>query len=84
VVAISVDGGPLPGFTDARLDNGIATALKVSEVPAVFLAQPLTGRITPIGFGVLSEAQLVERIAIAASAPLESGLATIGSLPASR
>jgi len=62
--AISVDGGPMPGFPQARTDNGIATALKVAQVPAVFLAQPLTGKITPIGFGVLSESQLLERIAV--------------------
>jgi conjugal transfer pilus assembly protein TraF len=62
VVAISVDGGPMPGFADARVDNGIANTLKVTQVPAVFLAQPFTGQITPIGFGVLSEAELLERI----------------------
>ena len=61
VVAISVDGGPIPGFADARRDNGIATTLRVS------LAQPFTGKITPIGFGVLSEAQLVERISMVAA-----------------
>ncbi|MFY9512780.1 MAG: conjugal transfer protein TraF [Rubrivivax sp.] len=68
VVAVSIDGGPMPGFPDARRDNGIATTLKVSQVPAVYLAQPFTGRITPIGFGVLSEAQLLERIS-AVTAP---------------
>jgi conjugal transfer pilus assembly protein TraF len=69
VVAISVDGGSMPGFPDARRDNGIATTLKVTQVPAIYLAQPFTGTITPIGFGVLSETQLVERIAIVAAAP---------------
>jgi conjugal transfer pilus assembly protein TraF len=63
VVGISVDGGSMPGFPDARSDNGIARTLQVSQVPAVFLAQPFTGKITPIGFGVLSEAELLERIA---------------------
>jgi conjugal transfer pilus assembly protein TraF len=67
VVAISLDGGMLPGFPNARQDNGIATALQVNQVPAVFLAQPASGTITPIGFGVLSESQLLERIAIVAS-----------------
>ncbi len=67
VVAISLDGGEMPGFPRARPDNGIATTLQVSQVPAVFLARPQTGTITPIGFGVLSESQLLERIAIAAS-----------------
>ena len=84
VVAISIDGGPMPGFPDARRDNGIATTLKVAQVPAVYLAQPFTGRITPIGFGVLSEAQLVERIALVAAAPAEPPSPSFGrqaSLP---
>jgi len=37
--------------------------LRVDQVPAVFLAQPAAGRILPIGFGVLSESELLERIA---------------------
>jgi len=69
VVAVSVDGGSMPGFADARRDNGISRTLQVSQVPAVYLAQPFTGVITPIGFGVLSEAQLLERIAIVGAAP---------------
>ena len=72
VVAISVDGDPITGFPDARPDNGIATALKVTQVPAVFLAQPFTGTITPIGFGVLSESQMLERIAIVTSPRAEA------------
>jgi conjugal transfer pilus assembly protein TraF len=62
MVAVSVDGGSITGIPEARVDNGIVRALKVSQVPAVFLAQPFTGRIVPVGFGVLSEAQLVERV----------------------
>lgn len=84
MVAISVDGGHLPGLPDARRDNGIATTLKVAQVSAVYLAQPFTGKITPIGFGVLSEAQLVERIALVASAPAEPPSLSFGrqaSLP---
>ena len=67
VVAVSVDGGPLPGFPRARPDNDIATALQVTQVPAVFLAQPSSGKIMPIGSGVLSESQLLERISIVSS-----------------
>ena len=63
IVPISVDGGGLPNFPQFRRDNGISRTLQVTQVPALFLAEPLTGKITPIGFGVLSESQLVERIA---------------------
>lgn len=62
IVPISVDGGGIPGFATPRRDNGIARTLNVTQVPAVFLAQPFTGKIAPIGFGVLSESQLLERI----------------------
>lgn len=67
VLPISLDGGALPGFADARRDNGIATTLKVTQVPALYLAQPAAGVVTPIGQGVLSHAQLLERLSAAAS-----------------
>lgn len=67
IVPVSLDGGTLPGFPRARRDNGIARTLRVTQVPALFLAQPFSGRITPIGFGVLSESQLLERLSIAAA-----------------
>lgn len=76
VVGISVDGGPMPGFPNARTDNGIARTLNVTQVPAVFLAQPYTGKITPIGFGVLSESQLLERIATASTRSSELSVPT--------
>ena len=62
IVPISVDGGGLPNFPQFRRDNGISRTLQVTQVPAVYLAEPFTGTITPIGFGVLSESQLLERI----------------------
>jgi len=68
IVPISVDGGGVPNFPHFRRDNGIAKTLQVTQVPAVYLAEPFTGKITPLGFGVLSEAQLLERIT-AVSAP---------------
>lgn len=80
VEAVSVDGGPMPGFEGARRDNGIATALRVTQVPAVYLAQPFTGRITPIGFGVLSESQLLERIAVVSAPGADAAVPSASSL----
>ena len=62
IVPISVDGGGLPEFRNPRVDNGIARTLDVRQVPALFLAEPSGGKITPIGYGVLSESELLERI----------------------
>lgn len=72
IVPISVDGGGLPNFPQFRRDNGIAKTLQVNQVPAVFLAEPFTGKITPLGFGVLSEAQLLERIGTVATPGFEA------------
>jgi len=89
VVPISVDGGGLPEYPAPRLDNGIAATLKVTMVPAVFLAQPYAGTITPIGYGLMSEDELLERIATLSaplppdtlSAPPPAGLASLGGNP---
>ncbi len=53
IEAVSLDGGALPEFPRPRIDNGIARTLDVKHVPALYLADPAGGRITPIGFGVL-------------------------------
>lgn len=74
VLAISLDGGRLEGFADIRPDNGIARNLQVAQVPALFLAQPFKGQITPLGFGVMSEAQLLERLALSQEAPAPAPL----------
>lgn len=63
IVPISVDGNGLPTFPTFRRDNGISRTLQVAQVPATFLAEPMNGRITPIGFGVLSASELMTRIA---------------------
>ena len=64
IVAISVDGGGLPSFPTFKVDNGIARTLAVRQVPALFLAQPKSGKIMPIGYGVLSESELLDRITV--------------------
>lgn len=74
VVAVSLDGGALPGFAAPRVDNGIARTLNVTQVPALFLAQPFSGRIAPVGFGVLSDAQLLERIALVSAAAPDAAI----------
>lgn len=65
IVAISVDGRGLVEFPDFRVDNGIGRRLQVNTVPTVFLARPGTGEIQPVGYGPLSESQLLERLAVA-------------------
>jgi conjugal transfer pilus assembly protein TraF len=74
VVPVSLDGGGLPAYPEPRRDNGIATTLQVTQVPALYLAEPSSGKITPIGFGILSESQLVERISTVSAPGAEATL----------
>lgn len=63
VLAVSLDGGTLPEYPDARPDNGIAARLHASAVPALYLTAPATRQIQAVGFGLMSMSELVERIA---------------------
>ncbi|MHB8697659.1 MAG: conjugal transfer protein TraF [Sulfuricaulis sp.] len=62
VLPITMDGGTFKEFPDAKPDNGISKSLGVDTVPAVFLASPNDRKIAPIGYGVISISEIVERI----------------------
>jgi conjugal transfer pilus assembly protein TraF len=83
VLAVSMDGGTLPDYPDARPDNGIASRLQARSVPAVYLTQPSRREIRPVGFGLMSDSELLERVAALArnqtsdrSIPPSNGKAT--------
>jgi conjugal transfer pilus assembly protein TraF len=63
VLAISLDGGTLPEYPDARPDNGLATRLNARAVPALYLTQPSRRDFRPVGFGLMSDNELLERLA---------------------
>lgn len=63
VLAVSLDGAALPEYPNAQPDNGSAARLNPSAVPAVYLTVPSTREIHPVGFGLMSLSELVERIA---------------------
>jgi len=63
VLAISMDGRAIPEYPNARPDNGMAARLNATAVPALYLTAPATRQIVPVGFGVMSMTDLIERIA---------------------
>ncbi len=71
VMPVSLDGSTLPQFPGAARDNGMAARLAETlgipmqhfVTPAVILAQPSSGLVVPVGFGVMNVDQMVERIA---------------------
>jgi conjugal transfer pilus assembly protein TraF len=62
IFPVSLDGGTLRDFPNARLDNGTSKNLNVTSVPAVFLADKRTGNIQPLGYGVMSLEEIVNRV----------------------
>ena len=64
VLAVSMTGGALAGFPHAVPDRGRAARLGLSgaPLPAVVLFDTETRAVVPVGFGVLAEDQLAERI----------------------
>jgi conjugal transfer pilus assembly protein TraF len=67
VFPISLDGGTLPEFPNAKLDNGASQNLNVTTVPAVFLADKRTGKVQPLGYGVMSLEEIVNRVYVLTS-----------------
>ena len=64
VLAVSMSGEALEGWPEAVADDGRAERLGLtgSPLPAVVLFDMQTRQVLPVGFGVLAEDQLAERI----------------------
>ena len=64
VLAVSLTGEALEGWPEAIADNGRAARLGLGDapVPALALFDTATKRTLPVGFGVMAEDQMAERI----------------------
>ena len=64
VLAVSLTGAALEGWPEAVADRGRAARLGLGNtpVPALALFDTITKRVLPVGFGVLAEDEMAERI----------------------
>ncbi|MCY3671597.1 MAG: conjugal transfer protein TraF [Alphaproteobacteria bacterium] len=64
VLAVSLGGEALEGWPEAVADNGRAARLGLAgaPVPALVLFDTETKRVVPVGFGVMAEDEMAERI----------------------
>ena len=64
VLAVSLTGEALEGWPEAVADNGRAARLGLGNapVPALVLFDTATERVLPVGFGVMAEDEMAERI----------------------
>lgn len=71
VMAVSLDGGTLPQFPNAKRDNGISTIVSAGQgievTPTMYLVNRETKQSTLIGSGALAMEDLVERIRVLTS-----------------
>jgi conjugal transfer pilus assembly protein TraF len=64
VIAISVDGILLEGFSNNKQDNGIAEAFKVKTFPALFIVEPSAKKAIPIAYGLATVDHIEKNIAL--------------------
>lgn len=66
VLPVSLDGGPLEGWPEARPDNGISTVVSqgrgVAAVPTLYLVSRDTRRSVMLGSGVLAADEIIDRV----------------------
>ncbi len=84
VLPISLDGGTLPEFPNAKQNNGIAERLQIAHVPALIAIHPKSGQLIPLAYGLTSESEIENRVEMLTrvSGGLASrGLASRGLVP---
>lgn len=62
ILPVSVDGGGLPDYPRPMVNKGQAESLGIRTVPALYIASRKTGDMAPIGYGLLSESEIISRI----------------------
>lgn len=62
VVAISVDGGFLPSFPDAVMNEGQTKVFQVSVYPSLFLINPKSQVASLVTEGTIDEGELTNRL----------------------
>lgn len=67
VIPVTLDGAGLPQYPNPRTDNGMAAQLGVDQVPFTVLGNIRDQRLIPVGSGVISSQELIERMYILTS-----------------
>lgn len=62
IIAITTDGIILPEFPDSVVDKGQKALFDIKVEPAVFTVNPYTHKAVPVGYGLMSEADLKKSI----------------------
>lgn len=67
LIPISVDGVKDPNLPGSKLDNGQAKKLKIRFYPALLLANPMTKKIKPVSYGLITQDMLARQFLLVAT-----------------
>jgi conjugal transfer pilus assembly protein TraF len=62
VLAVQIGNVGLPEFPQAQLDNGIASNMGITHVPALIAVDPRNNKILPLAYGYTSEDEIENRV----------------------
>lgn len=62
VIPITTDGIALPAFPNSHPDQGQAAHFNITQEPALFTVDPYSQQAVPVGYGLMSEDELRQRI----------------------
>jgi conjugal transfer pilus assembly protein TraF len=62
VVPVTLDGRALPSFPNSKIDRGQAKRFHVQVTPSLYVVNPTSHQVVPIGQGLMSQQQLTQRL----------------------
>lgn len=62
VLAISLDGKPIPEFPVFQKDNGISKRFAITHTPALLAVNPKAGHVVPVSYGFVSREGMEKRV----------------------
>jgi conjugal transfer pilus assembly protein TraF len=70
IIPISMDGRGITEFPQPMADNGLSQRLQAKVVPALYLVETRSRTIHPIGYGVMADNEVAERIQVLMNTPV--------------
>ena len=65
IIPVSLDGGALPEFPYPKQNYDLGRKLKVEVVPALFMVNPESNTVVPVGYGYNDYSKLTQKVLFA-------------------
>lgn len=78
VIPVSLDGGGLPEYPYPKRDYDMGRKLEVKVVPALFMVNPTTNKVSVVGYGFADWSKLVAKVLFAGKQIEDTGTLKVG------